>query len=55
METKKMYFDLEYQIDFVDKWRPAMQLAANPAEAIEQFTVNYSPCFGTVTAVRVTK
>jgi hypothetical protein len=53
METEMMYFDLEYQINFTDKWRPATQLASDPAEAIEEFAINHSPCMGTVTAIRV--
>jgi hypothetical protein len=53
MKTETMWFDLEYQINFTDEWKPAWQLATKPAEAIEEFAVNYAPCFGKVTAVRV--
>ena len=51
MEAK--YFDLEYQVNHEDKWRPAISLGYTPAEAIANFAGDYSPSMGTVTAVRV--
>ena len=53
MEAK--YFDLEYQLDHKEEWRPAMSLGVNEAEAIANFTGDYSPSMGTVTAVRAVK